>query len=230
MGRHAACLHFSQRLPAPCNLRHPPVSEVEGGAGDGLVTYSLAAFPAKDNYEGRLYPLDWIDKVGVGGALQQSSLKPRAAAGHDHRGNPRKVGHCHACPQTEPGPYVSRNLGTGPRALHAAPQVAGGSRRCSARAHAPPEPQRGQAGLCADQLLQGGQGTTMRAVGGFSQLVRVGLDCEVWQHAAPSACLPNAPPYMQPLTLASSRPARQTHQMVGLPTGDGSLRMSVQLC
>jgi hypothetical protein len=27
------------------------------------MTYSLVAFPAKDNYEGRLYPLEWIKKV-----------------------------------------------------------------------------------------------------------------------------------------------------------------------
>lgn len=32
--------------------------------GNGTI-YSLFAFPAKDNYEGRLYPLDWIAKVGL---------------------------------------------------------------------------------------------------------------------------------------------------------------------
>lgn len=30
---------------------------------DDDITYSLVAFPAKDNYEGRLYPLEWIEKV-----------------------------------------------------------------------------------------------------------------------------------------------------------------------
>jgi hypothetical protein len=28
------------------------------------VTFSLVAYPSKDNYEGRLYPLDWITQVG----------------------------------------------------------------------------------------------------------------------------------------------------------------------
>lgn len=28
------------------------------------VTYSLVAYPTKDNYEGRLYPWDWVSKVG----------------------------------------------------------------------------------------------------------------------------------------------------------------------
>jgi len=30
------------------------------------VTFSLVAYPSKDNYEGRLYPLDWINKVCLG--------------------------------------------------------------------------------------------------------------------------------------------------------------------
>lgn len=33
------------------------------GEDGGELTYSLAAFPAKDNYEGRLYPLEWISKI-----------------------------------------------------------------------------------------------------------------------------------------------------------------------
>lgn len=32
------------------------------GAG---VTHHLVAYPAKDNYEGRIYPLDWIEQVSV---------------------------------------------------------------------------------------------------------------------------------------------------------------------
>jgi hypothetical protein len=27
------------------------------------VTHHLVAYPAKDNYEGRMYPLDWIQQV-----------------------------------------------------------------------------------------------------------------------------------------------------------------------
>jgi hypothetical protein len=38
----------------------------QGSKDNGDVTYSLVAFPAKDNYEGRLYPLEWIQKVGWG--------------------------------------------------------------------------------------------------------------------------------------------------------------------
>lgn len=30
------------------------------------VTFSLVAYPSKDNYEGRLYPMDWINKVCLG--------------------------------------------------------------------------------------------------------------------------------------------------------------------
>jgi hypothetical protein len=29
------------------------------------VTHHLVAYPAKDNYEGRMYPLDWIQRVGT---------------------------------------------------------------------------------------------------------------------------------------------------------------------
>lgn len=29
----------------------------------GNVTYSLVAYPIKDNYEGRLYPWEWVGKV-----------------------------------------------------------------------------------------------------------------------------------------------------------------------
>jgi hypothetical protein len=32
-------------------------------SGDHRTTFSLMAFPAKDNYEGLLYPLEWISKV-----------------------------------------------------------------------------------------------------------------------------------------------------------------------
>eukprot|EP00878_Enallax_costatus_P026190 GHUV01028075.1.p1 GENE.GHUV01028075.1~~GHUV01028075.1.p1 ORF type:complete len:310 (+),score=81.90 GHUV01028075.1:356-1285(+) len=32
-------------------------------AGPGNVTYSLVAYPTKDNYEGRLYPWEWVSKV-----------------------------------------------------------------------------------------------------------------------------------------------------------------------
>jgi hypothetical protein len=32
-----------------------------------LVLAALVAYPAKDNYEGRMYPLDWIQQVGLCG-------------------------------------------------------------------------------------------------------------------------------------------------------------------
>lgn len=41
----------------------------DGGVGKGAgaaaaaTTFSLAAFPAKDNYEGRLYPLSWVNRI-----------------------------------------------------------------------------------------------------------------------------------------------------------------------
>ena len=41
-----------------------PAAAAAGSARNGL-TYSLVAYPAKDNYEGRLYPLDWVHKVRV---------------------------------------------------------------------------------------------------------------------------------------------------------------------
>lgn len=50
--------------PNPFTVPHPPDPEVGGRGGD--VTYSLVAYPAKDNYEGRFYPLAWIDKVRRG--------------------------------------------------------------------------------------------------------------------------------------------------------------------
>jgi len=49
----------------PLILSTPPptVKSKQPHKAGGEVTYSLVAFPAKDNYEGRLYPLDWINKV-----------------------------------------------------------------------------------------------------------------------------------------------------------------------
>jgi hypothetical protein len=38
----------------------------------------LVAFPAKDNYEGVLYPLDWVGKVGLAAALVSWLAKLRA--------------------------------------------------------------------------------------------------------------------------------------------------------
>lgn len=70
---------YSLVPPPPPNSRRPafhPAFKTAGAdssaaaagskdAADGDVTYSLVAFPAKDNYEGRLYPLEWIKKVCV---------------------------------------------------------------------------------------------------------------------------------------------------------------------
>ncbi|KAI8471068.1 MAG: pyridoxal phosphate-dependent transferase [Monoraphidium minutum] len=44
-------------------LASPPPKDAGGVTPEADVTYSLVAYPAKDNFEGRLYPLDWIDKV-----------------------------------------------------------------------------------------------------------------------------------------------------------------------
>lgn len=38
------------------------------------MTYSLMGYPPKDNYEGRMYPLDWISKVGWSGPGSQLYL------------------------------------------------------------------------------------------------------------------------------------------------------------
>ncbi|GBF95159.1 molybdenum cofactor sulfurase [Raphidocelis subcapitata] len=62
-------------------LHSPPVSEV-GGVDDGFATYSLAAFPAKDNYEGRLYPLDWIEKIHARSTRRHKWLVALDAAAH----------------------------------------------------------------------------------------------------------------------------------------------------
>lgn len=40
---------------------------VQAGSKSVAPTYSLLAYPAKDNYEGVLYPLDWVKKVGARG-------------------------------------------------------------------------------------------------------------------------------------------------------------------
>lgn len=54
-------------------------------------TYSLVAFPAKDNYEGVLYPLDWVDKVrnhstkeSVFSLMTRGSLVGSSFAPHSH--------------------------------------------------------------------------------------------------------------------------------------------------
>jgi hypothetical protein len=45
----------------------------EGGSSrptsgsEALLVHHLVAYPAKDNYEGQLYPLEWIEQVGLGG-------------------------------------------------------------------------------------------------------------------------------------------------------------------
>jgi hypothetical protein len=39
------------------------VTPAAAAAGGRRVTFSLVGYPPKDNYEGRLYPLEWIDKV-----------------------------------------------------------------------------------------------------------------------------------------------------------------------
>lgn len=45
----------------PCSLLAPAVKDHGTVLED--TTYSLVAFPVKDNYEGRLYSMDWIEKV-----------------------------------------------------------------------------------------------------------------------------------------------------------------------
>lgn len=49
--------------------------------GTAVPTYSLLAYPAKDNYEGVLYPLDWVHKVRWGCMVQwcvSAQLQPQA--------------------------------------------------------------------------------------------------------------------------------------------------------
>ncbi|KIZ00907.1 hypothetical protein MNEG_7052 [Monoraphidium neglectum] len=43
-------------------LASKPPEDDQGAAADD-VTYSLVAYPSKDNLEGRMYPLDWIQRV-----------------------------------------------------------------------------------------------------------------------------------------------------------------------
>lgn len=64
------------RCPVPCRVPAAaaacapvPVTAAGGAAAGGsaccgaCVTHHLVAYPAKDNYEGRVYPLDWIQQV-----------------------------------------------------------------------------------------------------------------------------------------------------------------------
>lgn len=37
----------------------------DAAAAAARTTFSLVAYPSKDNYEGRLHSLDWIDKVRI---------------------------------------------------------------------------------------------------------------------------------------------------------------------
>jgi hypothetical protein len=39
--------------------KHSPLTH------DKPITYSLVAYPSKDNFAGRLYPLDWVKQVRI---------------------------------------------------------------------------------------------------------------------------------------------------------------------
>ncbi|KAI8463606.1 MAG: pyridoxal phosphate-dependent transferase [Monoraphidium minutum] len=62
-------------LASPQPERAPP-------APGGEVTYSLVAYPAKDNYEGRIYPLSWIDKIHARSTPRHKWLVVLDAAAH----------------------------------------------------------------------------------------------------------------------------------------------------
>uniref|UniRef100_A0A383WHU1 Aminotransferase class V domain-containing protein n=1 Tax=Tetradesmus obliquus TaxID=3088 RepID=A0A383WHU1_TETOB len=42
---------------------YPSKHNSSSSSSSNNVTYSLVAFPAKDNYEGVLYPLEWVDRI-----------------------------------------------------------------------------------------------------------------------------------------------------------------------
>jgi hypothetical protein len=52
---------MEQWLDEPPHGSH--VQPPKQNSSSSSTTYSLLAFPAKDNYEGVLYPLQWVDKV-----------------------------------------------------------------------------------------------------------------------------------------------------------------------
>ena len=50
------------RLGGGMSEADSPTAAAAGGCG---VRYHLVAYPAKDNYEGQLYPMKWIEQVGM---------------------------------------------------------------------------------------------------------------------------------------------------------------------
>jgi hypothetical protein len=61
------CVRLCCRVPAAAAACAPVPVTAAGAGGSSCcgagVTHHLVAYPAKDNYEGRIYPLDWIEQV-----------------------------------------------------------------------------------------------------------------------------------------------------------------------
>lgn len=160
-------------------------------AGDSATTYSLLAFAAKDNFEGRLYPLDWIAKVSVRRQWPEGRMHAHGAA--------QRILHTLTQLLRPAAPCLGTL--TGARTVDAAPPLAGDAGRRRVRAHARPQPD-GRAGrFCGAVLLQGagvpdGRGRTRDAQGRGGGAAQGARACCVDGSMHPRACvLPASPEF-----------------------------------
>lgn len=137
-----------------------------GSSGGREVAYSLAAYPSMDNFEGRLHPLEWVEKASARPRRSQqgwvAALPARGVWWAGYRPQARRgAKRCMRSAPRWPRPHAPAvplpPATTGPadpRALHAWPPLAGRARRRGARANAPTRPVRSRAGFCSDIFLQ----------------------------------------------------------------------------